>query len=321
MKQLLTILLCFTSICGSAQTLADFENFNLVSGQALNGSDGQAGFSIGNAYLPNSYNPQWMSWSGWAISSMTDTTTPGFMNDLSAITGEGYNGSTTYATTFVVGESVLKLEGEAVGGIVNGFYITNNTYSYLSMLNGDGFAKRFGGITGNDPDYFLLTIKKYKDGILGAERVDFYLADYRFEDNAQDYIVSEWEYVDLISLGDVDSLSFTLSSTDIGTHGMNTPAYFSMDNFETADYSVNIENLVNNPLQIFPNPASNFVQIEGWNSPPMAMQIELIDLTGKRFFLQNQASNTHSFQLNLKELPKGIYFVRMGNQTAKLLKQ
>lgn len=321
MKQLFAILLCFTSICGVAQTVADFENFNLVPNQALNGSDGQTGFSIGNAYLPNSYNSQWMSWSGWAISSMTDTSTPGFMNDLSAITGQGYDGSTTYATTFVVGESILKLEGEAVGGIVNGFYITNNTYSYLSMLNGDGFAKKFGGITGNDPDYFLLTVKKYKDGVLGTESVNFYLADYRFENNAQDYIVSDWKYVDLTSLGDVDSLSFTLSSTDVGANGMNTPAYFSMDDFETADYSVNIESLASNPLQIFPNPASDFVQIEGWSSPPMATQIELIDLTGKQIFLQNEASKTNSFRFNVKELPRGMYFVRMGNRRAKLFKQ
>ena len=173
MKQLFIFLLCFSTLWSVAQTTADFENFNLTVGHGLNGSDGHGGFSVENAFLPNSYNAAWMSWSGWAISSMNDTTTPGFMNDLSAITGSGYNGSTTYATSYVVGESVLKLQGAAVGGIVNGFYITNNTYTYLSMLNGDSFAKKFGGVTGNDPDYLVLTVKKYKDGVLGMDSVNF----------------------------------------------------------------------------------------------------------------------------------------------------
>ncbi|MFK7906333.1 MAG: hypothetical protein AB8B69_14475, partial [Chitinophagales bacterium] len=81
MKHLCTLLLCCMTLWTTAQTTVDFENFNLSVGEGLNGSDGSGGFSIENAYLPNSYNPDWMSWSGWAISSMTDTTTPGFMND------------------------------------------------------------------------------------------------------------------------------------------------------------------------------------------------------------------------------------------------
>ena len=60
--------------------------------------------------------------------------------------------------------------------------------------------------------------------------MDFYLADYRFADNGLDYIVDDWSWVDLTSLGAVDKLQFGLSSTDNGFFGMNTPAYFAMDN-------------------------------------------------------------------------------------------
>ena len=61
--------------------------------------------------------------------------------------------------------------------------------------------------------------------------VEFYLADYRFDDNAQDYIVSDWAWVDLTGLGVVYGLEFALSSSDVGNWGMNTPAYFAMDSF------------------------------------------------------------------------------------------
>ena len=60
--------------------------------------------------------------------------------------------------------------------------------------------------------------------------VDFYLADYRYADSSQDYIVNAWEYIDLSSLGSVDELSFSLSSSDNGSFGMNTPNYFAIDN-------------------------------------------------------------------------------------------
>jgi hypothetical protein len=114
--------------------------------------------------------------------------------------------------------------------IVSGLYVTNNNYTYYSMLNGDLYSKKFGGTNGNDPDFLLLTITgKDSDGnVTGA--VEFYLADFRFEENSRDYIASTWWFVDLTSLGAVKSLEFSLRSSDNGVFGMNTPAYFAIDN-------------------------------------------------------------------------------------------
>lgn len=114
---------------------------------------------------------------------------------------------------------------------VKSAWITNTTFAALSMLNGDGFAKKFGGVTGNDPDYFLLTISG-TDSAKEKKRVDFYLANYRFVDNSDDYVVDTWTLVDLTPLGDARELTFELSSSDNGTFGMNTPAYFAMDDLE-----------------------------------------------------------------------------------------
>ena len=100
------------------------------------------------------------------------------------------------------------------------------------MLNGDSFAKKFGGGDGNDADWFLLTIRGFDTLNQDIGTVDFYLADYRFADNSQDYIVNNWELVDLSLLGtNLASLQFEYSSSDVGDWGMNTPAYFAMDDF------------------------------------------------------------------------------------------
>ena len=97
------------------------------------------------------------------------------------------------------------------------------------MLNGDSFAKKFGGPAGDDEDWFLLTItgKDVAGTVTGV--VDFYLADYRFADNNLDYIVDTWDSIDLSSLGAVKTLELTLNSSDVGAYGMNTPASFAMD--------------------------------------------------------------------------------------------
>ena len=40
--------------------------------------------------------------------------------------------------------------------------------------------------------------------------------------------------MDLSDLAEIDAIIFTMSSSDTGDWGMNTPAYFAMDNFGAA---------------------------------------------------------------------------------------
>ena len=201
---------------------------------------GAAGFTAQGVYFPQANDDY--SWSGASYSKENDTATHSFTNQFSAVTGQDVSETGNYC----VGAGALKWwddystlpvkvsfdpESAGVTKTVTGVYITNTTYAALDMLNGSpGFSKQFGGATGSDADWFLLTItgKDSTGGIVGS--TEFYLADYRFADNGADYIVDTWEYVDLSSLGAVSALEFALTSSDIGDYGMNTPAYFAMDN-------------------------------------------------------------------------------------------
>lgn len=211
-----------------AQNVATFENIQLEPGSWWNGSDGSEGFTSGDFWFPNNYNAEWASWSGFSVSNMKDSVTSGYTNQYSAITAEGAGHSTNYATVYFSGELNMEFQDPLQ---LNGFYVTNATYPYLSMKNGDSFSKKFGGADGTDPDYFKLKISGID--IYGNEtgEVEFYLADFTSEDSANDYIVNGWKWVDLSSLGVITSLKFALESTDVGAWGMNTPAYFCVDNF------------------------------------------------------------------------------------------
>jgi hypothetical protein len=126
------------------------------------------------------------------------------------------------------------------------------------MRDGDAIGKKFGGDSGDDPDWFKLTVTGKDDAgtVLGS--VDFYLADYRFETNALDYIVGDWTWVDLSAFGpQVKTLHFTLSSSDNGAWGMNTPAYFAMDDIQfiyTFSTSAGGANLYDTPVPGFVGP-------------------------------------------------------------------
>ena len=208
--------------------LIDFEAPFLGLNGAINRASDQGGFDQGAAFFPNNYNTEFDFWSGgWALSGQTDSVTSGFANALSAVTGSGQAGSLQYA----VGQqnAVMKLRGLAQGRPVQGLYVTNTTYAHNSMRDGDQFAKAFGGPDGTDPDFFRLTIRKYLNGNLQADSVVVMLADYRFEDDAEDFILDTWTFVDLQELGPADSLLFTLASSDVGDFGINTPLFFAID--------------------------------------------------------------------------------------------
>lgn len=178
----------------------------------------------------------WESWTGFAYSNKSDTTTPGYGNQFSAITGSGIGGGGIYGVSYVGGPGDATVLLPA-GFTPLGVFVTNTTYAYWSMRTGDLFAKKFGGSDGNDADWFKLTAFGYS-GAQPTGWAEIYLADYRFADNSQDYILSQWTWFDLSPLGSADRIVFQLESSDVGPWGMNTPAYFALDDLKLASVPV-----------------------------------------------------------------------------------
>ena len=122
-----------------------------------------------------------------------------------------------------------------------GVYVCNHPWPYYDCLHGGGAA---AGL--EEGGYFDLTaVGVDADGnettttIRMAEKVNGTL-------NA----LNDWTFFDLSSLGEVESVYFTLNSTDTGAYGMNTASYFCMDKFQvqddatTAVENVNLEKAV-----------------------------------------------------------------------------
>ncbi len=245
--QLITVCLLANLLVTTSWALeitADFEDLSLASESFNNGDPGglvdnhdgsfvSQGVTFTNTFtrtvFPPNPNPV-AFWNGWSYSNLTDNTTPGFGNQYSAfasaLPGAGSGGSQNYGISFGEFDTAVAIP---TGYAFQSIDITNSTYTALSMRDGDSFAKKFGGATGDDPDFFKLIITGRSGGASGAAvgSVEFYLADYRFDD---DYIIDEWTTVDLTSLATADTLTFSFDSSDVGDFGVNTPTFFAADN-------------------------------------------------------------------------------------------
>lgn len=212
--------------------ISDLSMLDLAPESHWNGADMSGGFVSGMLFFPNDYNPDWGAWNGWAYSNISDNETPGWLNQYSAITGSAMLSeevtNVNYAVSYAAGQGSMLHFDDPSAHELKGMYVTNTTYAALSMIYGDDYAKKFGGPDGDDPDWFKLSVTGFRDG-LPAETVEYYLADYRFSDNSKNYVIQTWQWLELSQLGKTDSLQFSLSSSDVGDWGMNTPAYFAAD--------------------------------------------------------------------------------------------
>ena len=259
-------MLLLPAIVRATEIVVDFEDLTLAADSYWNGSDGSGGFTSSGVSFNNDYDPGWGSWDGWAYSNKTNMSLPGFGNQYSAYAlpaGGGAGGSASFGVAAQDWSAPYTLPTITLPGnaIVDSVMITNTTYAVLAIRDGDDglpepYVRRFGYLDANDdgdyddegdfdgnkPDWFKITItgKDTDDQVTGT--LDFYLADYRSDNNDvvysqsenQDYVLGEWTEVDLSSLGAVHTLEFTWDSTDKTetetVTWINTPAYFALDN-------------------------------------------------------------------------------------------
>lgn len=177
-------------------------------------------------------------------------------------------------------------------------YVNLNSYTFYSVLLGDGYARAF---TNNDQ--LTLTIH----GVAADETektVDVSLASCS---NGDLMSARGWKYVDLTPLGTVNELYFTLTSTDTGDYGANTPLYFCLDKLTvTPAVSTVAKMIAADSTKISYDRSSNTVTISG------ADFAAVYDSVGIKVFQSDDCS------FSIASLPAGVYVVKAGNSSIKI---
>ena len=156
--KLLSIFALFTSaLFGQQADTITFENLNISTASYWDGAGGAVDtVVVFDNLLEFHNNHEYGYWlGGFAYSTITDTTDKATY--YSAISATGYDNSNTYA----IGQGGAKITHQNVsdaGDEITGFYITNSTHAYETIKKGNMFSKKFGGVSGNDADWFKISI-------------------------------------------------------------------------------------------------------------------------------------------------------------------
>ncbi|MDF7808992.1 DUF4465 domain-containing protein [Pontiellaceae bacterium B12219] len=234
MKNVLTVALCaaVAGLVRADMTVVDFDglpvgpqNYYMTSDQGISSwSDSGATFNI-------NYDTNYSSWDGITYSKVNNPNTGGYENQYAVYgggtdkSGAGSYAIAYYSTYSGAPNTTIRLDEVSA---VNGFYI-NNTAFTADAIFFDGFFE--SAFTTND--WLKLTVEGFNGGAESQGSVDFMLADftgYSEGDNKQDYLISDWSFVDLSGLGsNVSALAFSVSSSN-----PYTPSYFAMDELSYA---------------------------------------------------------------------------------------
>ena len=168
----------------------------------------------------NTYTPDWDSWGGFAFSTVSNETDGNWFNQYAAAQAltnayaVGYDGGWDPAP-----EILFDLPAAPKSVRVN-----NTTYAAVAIRDGTSFNRAF-----TNGDFFVLTLTARDiEGTIVAT-TNHYLADFT---GTNTFIQTNWYTLDLSWMPpEVVSIIGTLTTTDIGDWGANTPMYFALADF------------------------------------------------------------------------------------------
>ncbi len=185
----------------------------------------------GSYQFSSFWYPEWLTWGGVASANLTDGNWDPMNFESSQFKnciGSGYNQSDNYGIVYALGFPVeVKPMHKEDGDIITGTWITNTAWVKDNLLTGEnGLVTPFGF-----GDWLAVIAKGFnKEGVQTSETT-FYLADFRDLDPAKHFIVTNWEWFDLSSLGTVSKVRFTMDGSRKNGGGLLTPTYFAIDDF------------------------------------------------------------------------------------------
>ena len=199
------------------------------------GSDAKEGFTHKELFFPNQYTNDTI-WEGFGYSNMGSKST--VIENIEPFSVYNIQNKEDY---FVLVRVPIKTDRPAPTIHFNddrehnlkSIDVNNTTLGHYLMDFGTDEFERMGGQGSEKPDWCKLTITGINAKGEITSSIDFFLADYRFDNNKRDYIIEEWTTIKLSELGTVNKIQFSLSSSKTNDDGdMITPEMFCIDNLK-----------------------------------------------------------------------------------------
>ena len=290
-----------------AMVNATFDDNYLNTESYWNGDgDGDNTFYSGSFAFINNKNTSWDSWSGFAYANSKKNTFTALSDQYRNIVGGGVDGSDGYAVSYYMGEYYgvtprIEVTNNVDGEIISGVYVTNTPYAVSSMEKGDGYTKAFK--TG---DYYKVVFTGF-DANNATKTVEYYLADYRSETEADHYIVKDWKWVDLSTLGAVTKINVSVAASQSGV-----PSYVAFDNLGASKPS-GIKDVEMGGVNIYPVPTVDVLHIDGATSA----NVVVYSVSGQMVGNYQLEDGT----IDVSDLASGVYVVQVNTANGVVKKQ
>lgn len=217
----------------------DFNQLELKANSFDTGTqlvDSTDGFISNQLFLP--VNPQENDyWTGYALSNIYSKLIVQTPSPFAAFASSQKDGKfMVYNQPQTPAAAALEFENNAEF-VVGSIDVANTQLAHLVMKYGtENGIRNFGGENNNELDWCKLIIEGLNAQGVKTDTVNFYLADYRFENKKKNYIVSDWTTVDLKKLGKVNKIIFSIDSSirDEENHIL-TPQQFCLDNIKLVE--------------------------------------------------------------------------------------
>jgi len=173
-------------------------------------------------------------------------------------------------------------------------------------------------ITDNGPS--LITADNDSDWDYGCGSFNLYSTSGQGYTRTSD--ISTEKYLLIAYFNDGNDLGWPLNFQDFdvswykGDLPSDTLLFYNWVNGITS--SVNQVNKNNTSLNIFPNPAQNYLKISV-NNKQLNNTIQVLDLTGK--IIKQFKIDNPTLTINIEDIPNGIYFIKTGSTVKKFIKK
>lgn len=305
-----------------AQNVADFENLYLGNESYWQGPAGntydnmESKFYSGSYSFSNTYSPDLNYWGGYSYSNQTSTSfdpANSLTQQFRSVVGHGALNSANYAVVYTMGARTdIYVTNNISGDVIPGVYLTNAAYTYNSIINGDSFM----GTPFGEGDWFKIKFTGTKTDGSKTEK-EIYLADYRSANAAERFVVTDWKWCNLSSLGAVTKVSISIDSSRRNNFGLTIPAYFCMDSFGSTDVTTGLQDnqLVSaGEIKVYPNPFTEWIIIKS----DKEQTLKLFNISGQCLIDTN--INSGENRIDVQSLSKGTYIVQCGNKVLKIVK-
>lgn len=298
--------------------IATFEDNYLAPESYWQGldEDGESKFYSGSYSFTNTHYPSMLFWGGFGYSNVTATDfEPNQFetHQFRSVVGQGAEKSKTFSMVYTFGaETKVSVINSETGQVIPGVYLTNAAYTMNSMVYGDSFV----GEPFKQGDFYKVTFKGTTP-TKATTTVEYYLADYRSTDVSKHYMLTDWKWFDLSSLGVVTTVTISVDGSRKGSHGLDTPAYLCMDNFgasEPLPVGLNPESV--NSLHIYPVPTSDVLNISTSESD---YTVKIYNLQGQ--LVKSEFNLKEDAQLDVTNLNAGNYILEVISENGRQVKR